>query len=76
MAEMRRQKEEGHSINILSHDKGGNTGGKVFSVSRKDKKEAWKVIHAAVDSGAVDTVGDPKEFLGIPVKATRESENE
>ena len=32
-------------------------------------------IEAAVDSGAVDIVGNPDDFPGIPVEQTEESKN-
>lgn len=40
-----------------------------------EKKVTWKKIEAAVDSGAVDIVGNPVDFPGIEVEQTDESKN-
>ena len=63
-------------LQVLQDAKEAHAGEGLLSVSKKNVKEVWKVIEAAVDSGAVDTVGNPNEFPGATIKETRESKND
>ena len=70
------EKKNESNMNILaSAGKTGNepNGGELFTVTGKSKGEIWRKIEAAVDSGAVDVVGNPRDFPGIDVQDTKES---
>ena len=54
-------------------EKGGR---EVYSISRANTKTIRKKLEAAVDSGACDNVGNPREFPGIEVKETEESKSD
>ena len=64
-------------MNILTSqevDRGG--GREVYSISKANTRTIWKKVEAAVDSGACDNVGNPREFPGIEVKETEESKSD
>ena len=64
------------SLNILTNQEPNRAGREVYSVSKANTRTLWKKIEAAVDSGACDNVGNPREFPGIDVKETLESKSE
>ena len=68
--------EKGETRRVLRDGKESNEEATLFNVMKKDKKEVWRKIEAAVDSGAVDTVGNPREFPGVQVEETKESRND
>ena len=51
-------------------DRGGQ---EVYSISKANTRTIWKKVEAAVDSGACDNVGNPRDFPGTEVKDTEES---
>ena len=50
-------------------------GREVYSISKANSRTIWKKVEAAVDSGACDNVGNPRDFPGIDVKETEESKS-
>ena len=64
------------SLNILSSQALETGGREVYSVSKANSRTIWKKVEAAVDSGACDNVGNPRDFPGVDVKATEESKSD
>ena len=54
-------------------DRGGR---EVYSISKATTRKIWKKVEAAVDSGACDNVGNPRDFPGAEVKDTEESKSD
>ena len=71
-----RRNTDSASLNILSNQEADRGGREVYSVSNANKRTIWKKIEAAVDSGACDNVGNPRDFPGIEVKGTAESKSD
>ena len=42
-------------------------------MARRDRADLWKEFEAAVDSGVVDVVGNPRGFPGVDVRETKQS---
>ena len=47
----------------------------VIQAATSEFQGKWECIKVTVDSGAVDIVGNPEGFPGIPVEQTEESKN-
>ena len=55
------------SLSNEDHDK------PIMQMKESETQSQWKRIEAAIDSGAVDIVANPKDFPGVEVEATEES---
>ncbi len=47
----------------------------IMQVGGNKSEPQWKKVEAAIDSGAVDIVANPKDFPGVTVEPTEESRN-
>ena len=63
-------------LNILSRQETVIGGREVYSISKANSRTIWKKVEAAVDSGACDNVGNPRDFPGVDVKETEESKSD
>ena len=59
---------------MLSKIEDANRG--IFILGPAKRKTVWKKLEAAVDSAAVDNVGNPREFPGVEVTESIESKSE
>ena len=75
----KKQRERHHAgcanLNILTSQEINGRGREVYSVAKANMRTIWKKVEAAVDSGACDNVGNPREFPGIEIKETEESKS-
>ena len=68
------ERKKSRTMNIQMLGEEQRRGDQLYTIQKRGKKEIWKKIEAAIDSGAIDTVGNPNDFPGdVVVRPTKES---